>query len=127
MALLVAFTFTYLMATEYITMLPPRSDILLFQRGHLPSISHVEDEENGTVSRGSEEKLKVEDNKTTNNVLGTNDGAHLLWTGLTYGIKEGKKEKVILNGIDGWVKPGTLTALMVCIHHFLTPHFPSSF
>ncbi|KAH3672518.1 hypothetical protein WICPIJ_010037, partial [Wickerhamomyces pijperi] len=34
------------------------------------------------------------------------------WRDVTYDIKVGKKPKRILDHIDGWVKPGTLTALM---------------
>lgn len=110
-ALGVFFAWTYVTATEYITMLPPRSDILLFQRGHLPSAPHIKDEEMGTFHRSSAENL-VESKKTTDDMLGINNGAHLLWTDLSYSVKEGKDDKVILNNIDGWVKPGTLTALM---------------
>ncbi|KAI0890676.1 BcatrD protein [Annulohypoxylon maeteangense] len=110
-ALLVFFAFTYVMATEYITMLPPRSDILLFQRGHTPSTPLIEDEEMGVFPRNSSEQL-VESKKTADDMIGISNGAHLLWTDLSYAIKEGKNEKVILNNIDGWVKPRTLTALM---------------
>ncbi|XDG09979.1 hypothetical protein ABKA04_009594 [Annulohypoxylon sp. FPYF3050] len=110
-ALGVFFAWTYVTATEYITMLPPRSDILLFQRGHMPSAPHIKDEEMGTFHRSSAENL-VESKKTTDDMLGINNGAHLLWTDLSYSVKEDKDDKVILNNIDGWVKPGTLTALM---------------
>ncbi|KAI0842315.1 BcatrD protein [Hypoxylon sp. FL0890] len=111
LALWSLFSCVYLFGTEFITMLPPRSDVLLFQRGHMPS-TNVADEEKGTVSLTSPEKQKVHDEKTNYDALNTGDGAHLLWSGLTYKIKIGKKYKLILNNIDGWVKPGTLTALM---------------
>ena len=98
-------------------MLPPRSDVLLFQRDHLPS-RRVQDEESANRNRDSGERVKLERRKSMDVSFDTGHGAHLLWSDITYSIKEKKKDKVILNGIDGWVKPGTLTALMV---RFLTP------
>ncbi|KAI1390594.1 ABC transporter [Hypoxylon trugodes] len=102
----------YLLASEFITMVPPRSDVLLFQQGHVPSNLPLEDEETGPILRKSTEKMKNEDRQSNYDVLGTSNGAHLFWRGLTYRVKMGKEYKVILNNIDGWVKPGTLTALM---------------
>ena len=34
------------------------------------------------------------------------------WRNLTYTVKIKSEERVILNNIDGWVKPGEVTALM---------------
>lgn len=117
-ALMVLFGTVYLASAEFIKILPPRSDVLLFQRGHIPATvrSEAEDEENSAVSHVIADKVKVGKQTTIPDSLHTNDGAHFVWSGLTYKIKEGKKEKTILSDIDGWVKPGTLTALMVCIH-----------
>ena len=36
------------------------------------------------------------------------------WEGLTYETKNGPKTKQLLNQVDGWLRGGTLTALMVC-------------
>ncbi|KAI1475138.1 ABC transporter [Daldinia eschscholtzii] len=110
-ALLVFCSFVYILATEFITMLPPRSDVLLFQKGHMPSSSTSDDEEKGRAPRDNARRSKYE-KKDDYDTLEKSDGAHLLWSGLTYKIKVGKEEKVILDNIDGWVKPGTLTALM---------------
>lgn len=35
------------------------------------------------------------------------------WSGLSYEVKTKDGTKKILNNVDGWVEPGTLTALMV--------------
>ncbi len=40
--------------------------------------------------------------------------ATLHWRNLCYNIKTKSGTRRILNNIDGWVKPGTMTALMVC-------------
>ncbi|KAI1120567.1 BcatrD protein [Nemania abortiva] len=111
-ALFSLFASVYLLASEFITMLPPRSDVLLFQRGHMPHLQDSKDEEKGHNSPTNVEKLNVGEKTIKHDMLGTSDSTHLMWSGLTYKIKENKNEKVILNNIDGWVKPGTLTALM---------------
>ena len=36
------------------------------------------------------------------------------WDGVNYDIKIKGEPRRLLNEVDGWVKPGTLTALMVC-------------
>lgn len=35
------------------------------------------------------------------------------WKNICYDIRVKKEERRILNNVDGWVKPGTLTALFV--------------
>ena len=37
------------------------------------------------------------------------------WEGVTYKVNHGDKTKQILSDVDGWLRGGTLTALMVCI------------
>jgi ATP-binding cassette, subfamily G (WHITE), member 2, PDR len=126
-ALLILFASIYILSAEFVRMLPPRSDILVFQKRHLFA-PRSEDEETGQSSASSEEKIPTRDSRRDSDLLGVSDGAHLVWTGLTYDINLGKKKtKRILDNIEGWVKPRTLTALMVrllpwvsCSWHLLT-------
>lgn len=37
------------------------------------------------------------------------------WEGLTYDVKNGAKTRRLLDQVDGWLRGGTLTALMVCV------------
>jgi hypothetical protein len=37
------------------------------------------------------------------------------WEGVTYDLKNGGKMKRLLDLVDGWLRGGTLTALMVCV------------
>ncbi|KAI1754031.1 BcatrD protein [Xylaria castorea] len=111
-ALFSLFALFYILASEFITMLPPRSDVLLFQQGRMPPPQDPKDEEKGLNLRTDPEKLKVNDSQTNYDIPGASDGAHLMWSGLIYKVQEKKNDKVILNNIDGWVQPGTLTALM---------------
>ncbi|PSR88503.1 ABC transporter [Coniella lustricola] len=105
------FAFVYFVATEFVTMIPPRSDVLLYQQGHMPPVSHRDDEEALPDSRTSTESGKSEEIIQSEGI-DTGDRATLLWTSLSYGIKDGKAEKRILKSLDGWVTPGQLTALM---------------
>jgi hypothetical protein len=115
-ALIALFSTIYLLSSEFVTMLPPRSDILLFQRKHVPAATHQrDDEETAFVTHGNADKLEDKNDGTSTGILEVTKGAHFVWSGLTYDIKVGKRNKRILNDIHGWVKPGTLTALMVRI------------
>lgn len=40
------------------------------------------------------------------------------WEGITYDVKNGDKTKRLLDHVDGWLRGGTLTALMVCVFSF---------
>ena len=113
MALMLFFGCLYVLAAEYVKMYPPRSDVLLFQRGHVPPHTRGEDEEAVPTSKIADTKSQGPALAIGTDVLGSTQGANLVWSGLTYEIKVDKKEKLILNHIDGWVKPNTLTALMV--------------
>lgn len=51
------------------------------------------------------------------------------WEGLTYEVTNGGQTKRVLDEVDGWLRGGTLTALMVCItdlmvedHLFIVSH-----
>lgn len=110
------FSCIYVISSEFITMLPPRSDILLFQRRKVLSQPRHTDEESSMDSGIiAEEMCEMERPVRNAAKLSAGDGAHFAWSGLTYDIKVGKQTKRILDDVYGWVKPGTLTALMVSI------------
>ena len=45
------------------------------------------------------------------------------WQDVCYDIKIKSETRRILDHVDGWVKPGTLTALMVCTEKLRNPSF----
>ena len=96
-------------------MLPPRSDVPLFQRHHMSPIPRSANEENTVVSRVNTEELNIGRQESDTDMIGAGDGAHLFWSGLNYDVTLEHRNKRILNDMYGWIKPGTLTALMVCI------------
>jgi ATP-binding cassette subfamily G (WHITE) protein 2 (PDR) len=113
-ALLTLYASIYLLSSEFITMLPPRSDVLLFQRRHMPSAPSPLDEESSTVASFNIRTVKPEHTASKPELNPPRTAAHISWADLTYDIKVGKENKRILNQVHGWVKPGKLTALMVC-------------
>ncbi len=108
-ALTVFFTFTYLLASELVTSNKSKGEILLFQRGHQRDLrSDVESPPKvGRVSNGR----NAPSQKVSTSIQKQTSVFH--WKDICFDIKIKKEVRRILNHVDGWVKPGTLTALMV--------------
>jgi len=105
----------YLVATEYISAKKSKGEVLLFRRGRVPYLQPKMDEEANADDRINAEMLAQE-----KPVLDTPAGlqkqtAVFQWNDVNYDIKVNKKPQRLLDRVDGWVKPGTLTALMVCL------------
>lgn len=100
---------TYLLATEYITEKKSKGEVLLFRRGEIPKNTTAKstDEESALTSfkKQSDEEVK-EGAKVARQT------AIFHWEDVCYDIKIKSEERRILDHVDGWVKPGTLTALM---------------
>ncbi|KAJ5725406.1 ABC multidrug transporter C [Penicillium malachiteum] len=107
-AFMVFFCATYLTATEYISESKSKGEVLLFRRGHAPK--HESGDLESTEVIGSAEK-------TDESAQGASAGiqrqtAIFQWQDVCYDIKIKSEERRILDHVDGWVKPGTCTALM---------------
>ncbi|KAF4987866.1 hypothetical protein FDECE_15275 [Fusarium decemcellulare] len=116
LGILIAFLFgfmaIYLVATELNSASTSTAEALVFQRGHIPphlqqpNRQPTQDEESGQGSSGKEalnggDVAAIEPQKDI-----------FTWRNVIYDIdvKDGKRR--LLDGVSGWVKPGTLTALM---------------
>jgi ABC-type multidrug transport system permease subunit/ABC-type multidrug transport system ATPase subunit len=103
------FAFIYLVATEYISEKKSKGEVLLFRRGHQPR--RISDLESASIS---------DDNDAKANDAGTLQAGSKIqrqtsifhWQDVCYDIKIKGKPRRILDHVDGWVKPGTCTALM---------------
>ncbi|KUJ09554.1 putative ABC transporter [Mollisia scopiformis] len=110
-ALTIFFTFTYFASTEYITAKKSKGEILLFQRGSRPRnkndveqphwMNHHPESNLSTTLSTSEKKRNLQKQTSV-----------FQWKDICYDIKIKKEDRRILNRVDGWVSPGTLTALM---------------
>lgn len=111
-AFIVFFLGTYLFATEMVTAKKSKGEVLVFPRGHLPHAAKADDEEagggGGTVV---EPNGSVHTGETVGGIQRQTKTFH--WSDVCYDITIKGEPRRILDHVDGWVKPGTLTALMV--------------
>ncbi|KAF2830546.1 hypothetical protein CC86DRAFT_162822 [Ophiobolus disseminans] len=100
----------YLVATEYITAAKSKGEVLVFRRGHkIPKSKSTDDLEGAPAGRTVSTQY---DNSDDNIAIIERQTAIFQWQDVCYDIKIKKEERRILDHVDGWVKPGTLTALM---------------
>ncbi|KAK4057054.1 Multidrug resistance protein [Microbotryomycetes sp. JL221] len=106
-AFTVFFLGTYLAASEYISAKKSKGEVLVFQRSKLREVAkHNDDPEFGAkasrqVSTGPKDVSMI-----------PRQTSIFQWEDVVYDIKIKGEPRRILDHVDGWVKPGTLTALM---------------
>jgi ATP-binding cassette subfamily G (WHITE) protein 2 (PDR) len=103
--------FVYLFATEYITAKKSKGEVLLFRRGHIPAAykhKKASDEEAGADAAPV---VRIPTNYDASAMI-KEQTAIFHWEDVSYDIKIKSETRRILDHVDGWVKPGTLTALM---------------
>ncbi|KAK3720348.1 Multidrug resistance protein [Vermiconidia calcicola] len=104
---------TYLAATEFISEKKSKGEILVFRRGHTPAA--LKDKAHDEETAGYD---KEHDPEPAASVVAATDmiqkqTAIFSWKDVCYDIKVKRGEtRRILDHVDGWVKPGTLTALV---------------
>lgn len=105
--------FCYLGATELITAKKSKGEVLVFQRGHIPvSLKEkAHDEETADANANGADLAKKESYTEASEVI-LKQTAIFSWKNVCYDIKIKGEPRRILDNVDGWVKPGTLTALM---------------
>ena len=113
-ALMVFGCAVYLIATEYISAKKSKGEVLLFRRGHVPDPEPTADEESNVEDRVNTETVLARE-KTVPDAPASiqKQTAIFHWNSVNYDIKIKGEPRRLLNKVDGWVKPGTLTALMV--------------
>ncbi|KAK6461937.1 ABC-2 type transporter-domain-containing protein [Scheffersomyces coipomensis] len=115
-AFTVFFLFTYIILCEFNKGAMQKGEILVFQERALrQKRKAMHDTESGSVEEAEKEvpSLSVSPQDSTFSKFKQNrDTFH--WRNLTYQVKIKSEDRVLLNRIDGWVKPGQLTALMGC-------------
>ncbi|CDH14452.1 probable Pleiotropic ABC efflux transporter of multiple drugs [Zygosaccharomyces bailii ISA1307] len=127
MAYVIFFFFVYLFLVEFNEGAKQKGEILVFPHSAIRKMKKQnklntgrnDDEE----KYASEENVKISDKKmledseeSSSNGTGevglSKSQAIFHWRNLCYDVQVKKETRRILNGVDGWVKPGTLTALM---------------
>ncbi|KAF4637494.1 hypothetical protein G7Y89_g601 [Cudoniella acicularis] len=111
-------TFCY-SAAEYIPLQGSKGEVLLFPRGHIAIGADPTDEESEIIHErypGVQERKNMEEFEAIMEYPPPSPDANVsfLWKDITYDISTSQGPKRILNGIQGWIQPGSLTVVMGC-------------
>jgi ABC-type multidrug transport system ATPase subunit len=107
-AFFIALNALYLVATEYITDDKSKAEALVFRPGHAPKYL----QEGHSIELGMEEVNKLELQRTSDTIRLPEQKDILSWKSLNYDIPVKEGTRRLLDNVNGWVKPGSLTALM---------------
>lgn len=100
----------YIAATEFISAKKSKGEVLVFRRGHTPKSMKEKAFDEETANNGA--ALAKKESYTSATDIIQKQTAIFSWRNVCYDIKIKKEDRRILDHVDGWVKPGTLTALM---------------
>ncbi|KUJ19331.1 ABC transporter Cdr4 [Mollisia scopiformis] len=113
-AMFLIFGAVHLFAAEYVPAQRSKGDILLFNRGkqRRDGIDEMEKAASkNEVPKGGRNERKKSFQKRSQ-VATRKDSAVFHWNNVNYNIKTKEGTRTVLTDTCGWVKPGTLTALM---------------
>ena len=114
-AFVVFFCATYLLATEYISAAKSKGEVLLFRRRHMNQARQLADiESSGKATAKDPEKGSSDDELTREASVAAiqKQEAVFHWKDVCFDIKVKGGERRLLDHVDGWVRPGVMTALM---------------
>ena len=106
------FLLMHLLASEYITSARSKGEVLLFKRSGIKkrqAASH-DDVESGSGEVHKPQQTDADEAEAVQNI--EKQTSVFSWKDVCYDIKIKGEPRRILDRVDGWVKPGTLTALM---------------
>jgi ATP-binding cassette subfamily G (WHITE) protein 2 (PDR) len=110
-AFMLALLVGYLFSAEYNESAKRKGEVLLFQRSTLNKLK--KEKATNDVEAGIERDITEQDQSEDVQVDAIEAGKDIFhWRDVHYSIKIKSEEREILSGVDGWVEPGTLTALM---------------
>lgn len=111
-AITVVLFIAHLVMTELVASERSKGEVLVFRRSKMANNEHHRgtDEEAGYNSARQSQKSS-DSGTSTPNVQKQQSVFH--WEGVNYEVQIKSETRKILDSVDGWIKPGTLTALMV--------------
>lgn len=109
-AYLIFFTICHLVSTEYVASEKSKGEILVFTRKAM--LSHATQSLRDTETQNQRRGPAAEQDQSNNTKIESSRSV-FHWTDVCYDVKVKGEDRRILDHVDGWVKPGTLTALMV--------------
>ncbi|OJJ46232.1 hypothetical protein ASPZODRAFT_133248 [Penicilliopsis zonata CBS 506.65] len=113
----VAFLILYIICSELVRAKPSKGEILVFPRGKIPAFAKRtqadgdrNDPEASSVPTEKQRASQLQEGEVSGAIAKQTSIFH--WQDVCYDIKIKGEPRRILDHVDGWVKPGTLTALM---------------
>ncbi|KAL4895842.1 ABC-2 type transporter-domain-containing protein [Aspergillus ambiguus] len=108
-AFMIFFNCLYLIATELNTGNKSKAEALVFRPSHVPASFEVRDQE---LEEGKEPLARPELQDFTEEIHLPRQKDILSWKAVNYDIPVKDGTRRLLDDVNGWVKPGELTALM---------------
>ncbi|CEN62363.1 Putative Pleiotropic drug resistance proteins (PDR1-15), ABC superfamily [Aspergillus calidoustus] len=106
------FTVIYLVATEINSATSSKAEFLVFRRGHLPAnMRHLEKDQGDAPPVNTELAEKPTEVAADTSAIPEQHSV-FTWRNVCYDIPVKGGQRRLLDNVSGWVKPGTLTALM---------------
>lgn len=114
LAFVIFFLATYVGICEVQMGAMQKGEILLFQKRYLDKLNKLKkhDVESGEALKISDDLVNEKESTVSEKGPSTGHRKVFQWKNLTYQVKIKKENRVILNDVSGYVKPGTVTALM---------------
>jgi len=117
-AFMMLFLVTYMVAAELVSEKKSKGEVLVFRRGHKPAAlgdkKPANEDPEALMARigpiSTAERANGANPHSGGNLQEQTSVFH--WKDVCYDIKIKGEPRRILDNVDGWVKPGTLTALM---------------
>jgi ATP-binding cassette subfamily G (WHITE) protein 2 (PDR) len=107
----IGFLAMYICSSELIRAKPSKGEILVFPRGRMPAFAkNIRKEDSEAVIASEKAAVASEPHNSTAAIV--RQTSIFQWEDVCYDIKIKGTTRRILDSVDGWVKPGTLTALM---------------
>jgi ATP-binding cassette subfamily G (WHITE) protein 2 (PDR) len=109
----------HLVMTELVASERSKGEVLVFRRSKMAKSKRRQalDEETGNSSAHQGGKF---DNSGTSTPNAQKQQSIFHWEGVNYEVQIKSETRKILDSVDGWIKPGTLTALMVRLYDQLS-------
>jgi len=110
---MILFMIIYLVAAELVQAKKSKGEVLVFQRGHVPAaVAKNRPDDMEAIAGGPAviESRVIKEERVAQTIQRQTTIFH--WEDVCYDIKIKGDTRRILDNVDGWVKPGTLTALM---------------
>lgn len=112
LAFLIGFMAIYFVATELNSSTSSAAEVLVFRRGHVPAYMEGNPKDGGAdEEKGGDAGTKEGAESDKTNIIPPQKDL-FTWRDLVYDIPIKGETRRLLDHVSGWVKPGTLTALM---------------